>query len=307
LGYGGLLPHAAAKILRFSVERCSPERKKSKILAPLTFHYFIISKTITMKRQATTLVLLFAFSSVLACGTCPAGNKCCGSRCYDPTNYDCINGQLCGKGNGVCKGNVCYDPNVATCFSSRCYGYNDAYTNSSNDVLCGKGLSACGYGAGKEIFQELFLQLGAICYDPFHYYCAVPSKPTIAARPTTGIQCGSTTCASPLLCCKNISQCYDPRTQVCDIDPRSLGDAHLCGFTSRNKAQQVCEYYPYLRPQEFACFDPDTQYCCQVSFYYGKQILIFRDLPLEVLPLLSFLETRLLSAQETISVTNFNK
>ena len=106
---------------------------------------------------------------------------------------------------------------------------------------------------------------GAICYDPFNFYCVDAGKPAIAARPSAGLQCGSSVCAAPNLCCKNLTQCYDPRTQVCDFDPRGQGSAHLCGFTNRSKAQQVCEFYPYLRPNEFACFDPDTQFCCQVK------------------------------------------
>jgi hypothetical protein len=100
------------------------------------------------KQLLLTFTALIAVATATQCGSVTCGgaaDQCCGNRCYNLAGYDCINGVLCGKGNQVCKGNVCYDPNVATCFP----GYNSTF-----DVLCGRGLDACGYGNGKRDIKK---------------------------------------------------------------------------------------------------------------------------------------------------------
>ena len=94
-------------------------------------------------------ILVVVPSVVLAqCNNCGVNDQCCNGRCYNPSTHSCINGVLCGKGQGVCRGNVCYNPQSYVCYPSPCYGYNQT-AETSNDVLCGIGLAPCGVGNSK--------------------------------------------------------------------------------------------------------------------------------------------------------------
>jgi hypothetical protein len=74
---------------------------------------------------------------------------------------------------------MCAIPAVATCFP----GYN-----SSSDVLCGKGLYACG-----SVSSNLFVFLDAFCYDANNYYCLnLVTGPVIIQNSQANLYCGAT-------------------------------------------------------------------------------------------------------------------
>jgi len=96
---------------------------------------------------------------------CGASDRCCsdvnnGALCYDPSSYDCVNGdKLCGKGEGVCAGS-CYDATQYTCTED---GQLVQGTPSSNPLFCGSfNINPC---------QEGQSCCENDCYDPNNFVC----------------------------------------------------------------------------------------------------------------------------------------
>ena len=187
------------------------------------------------------------------CGN--AGDLCCGNRCYSNVTHSCINGVLCGKGYGVCKGNVCYDPTVATCFPG---------SNSTNDVLCGKGLYACGSGSSKIIQINSFLTFfkDAICYDSNNYYCLnLVTGPVILQNSQANLYCGAYRYAYPYACCigRVTEFVFDPSLSSCVFDNQGSGKAAVCPFTSSGQPQKGCQADYISIP---FCYDSSVDKCC---------------------------------------------
>jgi len=81
----------------------------------------------------------------LCAGKC-GGSACCGSTCYAPASYDCVDGMrglICPKGYRGC-GRKCYEPGTYVCI------------DSLNDIICPKGTAVCSRN----------------CYDPSVSRCA---------------------------------------------------------------------------------------------------------------------------------------
>jgi len=96
---------------------------------------------------------------------CGASDLCCsdinnGAVCYDPSSYDCVNGdKLCGKGEGVCAG-ACYDTTQYTCTED---GQLVQGTSTSNPLFCSPfNINPCQVGQAC---------CEGTCYDPNNFVC----------------------------------------------------------------------------------------------------------------------------------------